>query len=367
MTISLICYIIATQGDTMATMKYKECGKQGLFDKEDAINLLSEMGNSLERLSRVIDFEMFRPLLEDHLKPKEQKYRGGARPYDYVLMLKVLVLQSLFGLSDKQVQYQITDRLSFKVFLGLSSGDKVPDEKSVWAFREKLTKLELIETIFEQFHQYLIEKGLVVNEGKMIDASFAPAPKQRNTREENQKIKDGQGAELWNDNPAKKRHKDIDARWTKKNNVSVFGFKNHAKVDKASKIVDSYHVTDASVHDSQALEPLLDDNDKGQELYADSAYTGESQDATIQKKEMINKVHEKGYKNRALTEEQKNQNHEKSKIRSRVEHVFGYMEQTMKGLKVRSIGIARAKGIIGLINLTYNLMRYEQIMRLGMS
>ena len=114
------------------------------------------MGNSLERLSRVIDFEMFRPLLEDHLKPKEQKYRGGARPYDYVLMLKVLVLQSLFGLSDKQVQYQITDRLSFKVFLGLSSGDKVPDEKSVWAFREKLTKLELIETIFEQFHQYLM-------------------------------------------------------------------------------------------------------------------------------------------------------------------------------------------------------------------
>ena len=98
---------------------------------------MSEMDNSLERLGKVIDFEMFRPLLGEKLIPKVRKYQGDARSLDYVMMFKILILQRLFGLSDKQVQYQITDRLKFKEFLGLSCGDKSPDEKSMWAFRER--------------------------------------------------------------------------------------------------------------------------------------------------------------------------------------------------------------------------------------
>lgn len=109
----------------------------------------------------------------------------------------------------------------------------------------------------------------------------------------------------------------------------------------------------------------MDEKDKGQDLYADSAYTGEEQEKTIAKYEMNNKVHEKGYRNKPLTEEQKKSNTEKSKIRARVEHVFGFMEQSMNGLKLKSIGIIRATGIIGLINLTYNLFRYEQVIRLN--
>jgi len=116
---------------------------------------------------------------------------------------------------------------------------------------------------------------------------------------------------------------------------------------------------------AQCAADLLDEEDKGQDLYADSAYTGEEQEKTISKYEMNNKVHEKGYRNKPLTEEQKKSNAEKSKIRVRVEHVFGFMEQSMNGLKLRSIGIIRATGIIGLINLTYNLFRYEQVIRLN--
>ena len=101
-----------------------------------------------------------------------------------------------------------------------------------------------------------------------------------------------QSNELWNDNKHKKSHKDIDARWTKKNNETFFGYKNHAKVDCKSKFVNKYVVTDASVHDSQALDVLLDEKDKGQKLYADSAYTGENQEKTIAKHEMDNQVHE---------------------------------------------------------------------------
>lgn len=176
----------------------------------------------------------------------------------------------------------------------------------------------------------------------MIDASFTVAPRQRNRREENKSIKNGEGNNLWNDKPNKKKHKDIDASWTKKNGETFYGYKNHAKVDTKSKFINTYTVTDASVHDSQALDDLLTEKDKEQDLHADSAYTGEDQDKIIEKYEMKNKVHEKGYRNRPLTEEQKASNTEKSKIRARVEYVFGFMEQSMKGLVLKSVGIVRA-------------------------
>lgn len=198
----------------------------------------------------------------------------------------------------------------------------------------------------------------------MVDASFTVAPRQRNTKEENDKIKKGEGNELWNDKPNKKKHKDIDARWTKKNGEKFYGYKNHAKVDTKSKIINTFIVTDASVHDSQALESLLNENDEGQELYADIAYVGKNQEETINKHQLINKVHEKGFRGKPLTDKQKASNKEKSRIRARVEHVLGFMEQSMNGLSLKSVGIKRATGIIGLINLTYNLFRYEQIIRL---
>jgi IS5 family transposase len=279
-------------------------------------------------------------------------------------MFKILILQRYYGLGDKQIEYQIIDRTSFKNFLGLETGDKIPDEKTVWAFRESITNEGLVDDLFSEFKTYLESKELIFNQGQLVDASFTIAPRQRNTREENEKIKKGEGDDLWNDEPHKKCHKDIDARWTKKNDETFYGYKNHAKVDTKSKFINTYVVTDASIHDSQALDALLDEKDEGQVLHADSAYTGEVQEKTIEKYKMKNKVHEKGYRNAALTDEQKNSNKEKSKTRARVEHVFGFMEQSMKGLFIRSVGIVRATGIIGLINLTYNLFRYEQTIRL---
>ncbi|NCP58679.1 MAG: IS5 family transposase [Flavobacteriales bacterium] len=346
---------------------YKTQGKKGLFDEELTKERLSVMGNPLDSVSKVIDFEIFRDSLENKLLNTNKKNNAGAKPYDVVLLFKILILQRYYGLGDNQVEYQILDRTSFKAFLALETGDKVPDEKTVWSFRERITKTGLVEELFEQFISFLEEKELILNQGQMIDASFTVAPRQRNTREENKKIKNGAGEDLWNDKPNKKKHKDIDARWTKKNGETFYGYKNHAKVDTKSKFINKYSVTDASVHDSQVLDDLLEEKDKDQELHADSAYTGEEQDKTIAKYEMKNNVHEKGYRNKPLTQEQKANNTKKSKIRARVEHVFGFMEQSMNGLALKSIGIIRATGIIGLINLTYNLFRYEQIKRLNLT
>ncbi len=351
----------------MKIQTYKTQGKKGLYDEQFAKERLSEIGDPLEKISTTINFEFFRDTLEKNLLNTNKKSNAGAKPFDVVMMFKILILQRYYGLGDKQVEFQIIDRMSFKQFLGLETGDKVPDEKTVWAFRESLTRSGVIPVLFNQFVQFLEEKSLIFNEGKLIDASFTIAPRQRNTREENDKIKKGEGKDLWNDQPNKKKHKDIDARWTKKNDETYYGYKNHTKVDSKSKFINTFIVTDASVHDSQALDELLDKSDKGQPLYADSAYTGENQEKVIKKYRLKNKVHEKGYIGKPLTDKQKAKNKIKSKTRARVEHVFGFMEQSMNGLFLKSIGIVRATGIIGLINLTYNLFRFEQVQRLNLN
>jgi len=221
------------------------------------------------------------------------------------------------------------------------------------------------EQLFDTFTAHLREQGLILNQGSIIDASFVDVPRQRNSREENETIKTGGIPEEWKteENAHKIAQKDTDARWTKKNGERHFGYKDHVKVDEKSKIITKYAVTDASVHDSQETEPLVDDSDKGKPLYADSAYAGAPIAKALEDKGAENKIHERAYRNKPLTDEQKERNREKSKVRVRVEHVFGFTENSLGGSLIRSIGESRSAGIIGLINLTYNMFRFEQLQR----
>lgn len=276
-------------------------------------------------------------------------------------MFKILILQRYYNVSDDQIEYQINDRMSFIRFLGLTIADDIPDSKTVWNFREQLIDLKLVDELFILFLKELEKLNLIINEGKIIDASFIEVPKQRNSRAENAEIKAGNTPESFEENSNKKSQKDLDARWTKKNNVSYYGYKNHVKVDAKSKLIVKYEVTDASVHDSQVLENLLDEKDAGEDFNADSAYSGEKQRAIISQKEMTDKTCKKGYKNNPLTEQEIATNREKSRVRSRVEHIFGFMEGSMNGMNLYAIGIKRVEGLVGLMNLTYNMFRKIQI------
>lgn len=340
--------------------RFKRHKDYGFFDQDIRLSKLSQLGDPLERLSNGVDFEIFRTLLKDGLTSLSED-KGGRPPYDYVLMFKIVILQRYYNLSDEQVEYQINDRMSFMRFLDLTIADDVPDSRTVWNFREQLTDLEIIEPLFALFLKELETLGLLINEGKIIDASFVEVPRQRNSRDENKKIKSNEMPEEWKDKPRKLSQKDTDAKWTKKNNQTFFGYKNHVKTDDKSKIICKYKVTSAEVHDSQATEDLLEDKDKGEDLYADSAYTGEKQEEVISKKELINQVHEKGYKNKPLTDLQKANNKIKSQTRVRVEHIFGFMENSMNGMEIRSIGFKRAEAVIGLSNLVYNMFRKIQL------
>ena len=333
------------------------------FAEDSRLERLSAMGDPLVRIALVINFELFRPILNGVFY-KEKAGLGGRPPWDYVLMFKILLLQQWYSIADDMTEYMINDRLSFQRFLGLSLGDKVPDAKTIWLFRENLTKSGAAEELFDLFAELMDGQGVITRTGSIVDATFVDAPRQRNSRDENQQIKDGNGDDLWEDDVNKKRQKDVDARWTKKNDEKHYGYKNHVKVDRDSKMIVDYSVTDASVHDSKELVGLVDEKDKV--LFADSAYVGEALNKEVLTKnpDLEIKTHEKGFRNTPLTEEQIASNKEKSKDRVRVEHVFGHMTNSFGGIFVRSIGKPRAKCQIGLKNLAYNLHRFECLVRL---
>ena len=332
----------------------------GFFDEERRLDKLSELGDSLEKLNDVIDWELFRPILDKGMAKMKDKPKGpgGRPPYDYVLLFKILVLARLFNLSDDQTEYQINDRMSFMRFLGLGLSDRVPDAKTIWLFRDTLTKANIIEDLFVAFNHMLENKGIITHSGTIIDATFVDAPRQRNSRKDNETIRSGKTPEEWLDDTPKAKHKlaqkDVDARWTIKNNERHYGYKNHAKVDADSKIITAYEVTSASVHDSQVFLDLIDNKDTN--IYADSAYTHLATQLPIGTTANIS---EKGYRGHPLTEKQKQSNRIKAKVRCRIEHVFGYMTGSMHGITVRSIGKTRADFNIGLTNLVYNLCRYS--------
>ena len=333
----------------------------GLFDEENRMEKLSRLGDSLVRLDNAIPWEIFRPVLEETLR-KESKGAGGRPPYDSLLMFKILILQRIYNLSDDQIEFQINDRWSFMRFLGLHMEDHVPDAKTIWLFRDNLVKADVMRKLFDIFSNQLEAAHLITRTGTIVDATFVDAPRQRNTREENASIKAGEIPEEWKKegNASKLRQKDTDARWTKKGNETHYGYKDHVKADAESKLITGYAVTSANVHDSKALLELVDENDNA--LYADSAYSGAELQAKLPKT-VEARIHEKGYRNRPLTEAQKESNRKKSKIRVRIEHIFGFMTMSLHELTLRSIGIARATFNAGLTNLVYNLCRYEFLCR----
>jgi IS5 family transposase len=338
--------------------------QNSLFDLENRYASLSEAGDPLERLNAVIDWEVFRPLLE-RIDAKERKTAAGRKPTCRVLMFKLLILQRLHNLSDERLQFQVTDRLSFMRFLGLLLSGDVPDARTVWAFREALKEHRLVAPLFERLNQALADLGVELKSGQIIDATFVPVPIQRNGRENNALIKADAVPVEWGKTPAKLAQKDIDARWTKKGGQNHYGYKNHINIDRDTKLIAASRCTTANVHDSQVLDTVLRDAEVGgKTVWADSAYRSDEQEQSLAGSQHESQIHERAYRNKPLTKEAEISNTAKSRVRARVEHVFGYQTNSMGGIFLRSIGAARAAVGVGLMNLTYNLARIEVLIRL---
>lgn len=327
---------------------------------------LSEQGDPLERLNKVMDWKIFTPLLKVAFR-RVKKSLAGRKPYDRLMMFKVLVLQALYNLADGQAEFQIRDRLSFMRFLGLSLEDAVPDEKTIWAYREVLTESKMLEKLFIRLNDFLDQRGYIAELGTIVDASIVEVPKQRNSKDVNKKIKEGEIPDCITENTHRKSQKDVQARWTVKARAAYFGYKNHIGIDTKHKLVRKYKVTPASTGDINCFEELLDKKNSGKEVWADGAYYSEDSEEMLVENGYESRVNMRCKSHFPEWTDQARENSRRAKIRKRVEHVFGFMENSMHGKFIRTIGLVRAKAKIGLMNLAYNICRFEQLERLGVA
>ena len=348
----------------------------GFFDVEQRLQRLSDIGDQLEAYAAAVDFEIFRADLEVALGYSDGA-KGGRPPYDPVLMFKILVIQAQNDLSDDKAEFLINDRLSFIRFLGLGLSDRVPDAKTIWMFRERLTRPGAIDGLFQRFDAAIRAAGYIAMSGHLVDSTLVAAPKQRNTRDEKQAIRPGKtAAEIWPAQQAKASQKDVDARWTIQTGkarpdperkalldiaIPTFGYKAHTTIDRRYRLIRCWDVTDASRHDGWLLrQGLLDPTNTGAGVWADTAYRSQQNETFLERHGFNSHIHRRRRPGRPLPAHIRRGNATRSRERAPVEHVFAVQKQAM-GLMIRMIGLARARTKIGMANLAYNLRRLVQL------
>lgn len=342
-----------------------------LFADQRAYDFLDKLGDPLARLDTIIDWSPFVKVIDEARPDRTKSGVGGRPPINSLTLFKCLLLGEFNNLSDEALEYQITVRLDFKRFVGLDLTEKSPDRNTFWLLKETLRKTGKYADLFSAFWTMLKTVGITYSKGAIVDATFVDAPKRRvTTKEENEQLKGGEIPERFmNPQSEVEKHRasqtDVDARWTKKNENSYFGYKDHVAVDKETKLIAAHEVTPASVHDSQKLVAVVPENT--QEVYDDAGYVGEEIDRSLKGKcpGVTHFTCAKAFRNKPLTDEQKTRNRDISHIRARVEHVFGRMTYCMGGLSVRCIGLARAKCQITLRDLAYNIQRYATMVKYG--
>lgn len=316
---------------------------------------------------------MFRADLAAALGPRDPA-KGGRPGFDVVLKFRMLVLQALHGLSLEQTEYLVRDRLSWMRFCGLGPGDAVPDANTLWDFREALIAAGALDGLFARLDRAITEAGYLPMSGQIVDATLVAAPRQRNTEGEKAAIRSGKrAAEIWSDDPAKARQKDVDARWTLKVTkakpaedgkrrvdiaIPVFGYKSHISIDRRHGIIRRGKVTDAAAHDGARLrEGLIDPRNTASDVWADSAYRSAENERFLARLGKVSRIHHRKPKGRPMAKHTARANARKSAVRAAVEHPFAHQKGIM-GLVVRTIGLARAEATITLANMAYNMKRW---------
>ena len=342
-------------------------GQIGFFDLSKRYTGLDAKNEPLAKIDEVVPWEDFRGCLDAVCRrsDKARKSRAGRKPWDAVVMFKTIILSALYNLSDDQVEHQIRDRLSFMRFLGLGledPGSRCQDSVAVprtvdasWGDRDLIRDVD----------GHLKDQGYLAMGGQIIDASIVAVPKQRNSRKENAGIKAGETPDAGRISPAKRRQKDVEARWTKKHGRSHYGYKNHVNVDRRHKLVRRYQVSDAATHASKVLDDILDGDNTALGVWGGQRLSLGGDRGALKKKGLRSRIHRKARRNKPLSEREKQGNKTRSSVRVRVEHVFGAQSNDMGGTLLRSVGLARAKARIGLKNLAYNMRRLVQLNRLA--
>jgi IS5 family transposase len=291
-----------------------------------------KLGDRLAPVDSLIDWEAFRPIitgLYDNRGP-----RGGRPNVDEVVMVKLLVLQEWYGLSDPELERQVVDRISFRRFLGYP--ERVPDSTTVWLFRERLAETGKDRAVWAELQRQLDEKGLSVRKGVAQDASFitadpghAPAEKPRGEEARTRRSRDG--------------------TWAKKGARSSFGYKLHLKSDTDLDLIRELETTTASVHDSR-----VDLSREGEVVYRDKGYFGVKPrgfDATMRR----------GVRGRPLGIRDRLRNRRINRRRAPVERPFAVIKRVFGAGHVLVTTVARVHVKMVFACLCFNLTQLSTL------
>jgi transposase, IS5 family len=295
----------------------------------------------LETINREVDFSK-----------AEQRviatYSSGGRPACRVgVLLRVMILQHIYNLSDPQVEEQINDRLSFQKFVQLDACEAVPDETTICRFRQRLIECKLHEELLELLNCQLEARGYIVKRTTLVDATIVESSRKRPEVEA----------------AAEGTAPDADASYTRNNHRSFYGYKAHISSDLEHNLIRTALISTASVQDGHMFERVAPEDTR--KIYADKIYDTKRVKAWMRERGINNCILKKGAIHIKLSASDHQRNHKKGLVRRNIERIFGNLKQWQGYRRVRYLGLAKNQLELTLKAVTYNLKRMAKIIELG--
>jgi IS5 family transposase len=291
-------------------------------------HIKTQSKRALEIIDQSIDWNKLIKPLETVINRSDR----GRKPFSLLLIVKCFILQTIYGLSDPRLEEEIADRRSFQLFLGLTSGDSIPDESTICRYRELFAQHGLDRKLFKAFNKELKGSGLILEKGTLIDATIKEA----------------------RTNPTNKR--DADAGFTVRRNKTYYGYKGHIGMDSDSKMIHTTEFTTANIHDSDLFDYVITGKEKY--IIADKGYANEKRKARLRRQGVYCGILDKGYRNRPLSTKQKVRNKKLSAVRNAVERPFAYAKHVLNYTRCSYYTLARNRFQFNMVALVYNIRRY---------
>ncbi len=293
----------------------------------------------LETITREVDFTA----AEEHVAAT---YSHGGRPACRVgVLLRIMILQHLYGLSDPQAEEQLKDRLSFQKFVQLDTHETVPDETTICRFRQRLIECGLHEELLGLLNAQLEERGYIVKRVTLVDATLVESSRKR---------PDAQAAR-------EGRAPDADASYTCKYNQSFYGYKAHVSSDGEHQLIRAAVISTASQYDGEVLAEIAPADTEV--VYADKAYDTKANQAWLRARGIRSGIMKKEAHHIQLTAADREQNHEKGLVRRQIERIFAHLKKWQHYRRVRYLGLARNQLELTLKAVAYNLKRLVGILK----
>ncbi len=300
----------------------------------DVSNLHRGGGNRLlETIAKLVNFEQAEAALE-------RTYSHRGRPGHRVsVMLRIMILQHLYGLSDPQAQEQLGDRLSFQKFVGLTPQENIPDETAICRFRERLISCQLHEGLLEMLNTQLEAAGYLVKRTTLVDATLIESSRKRPSYES---VREGTAP-------------DKEARYSRKHGRTYYGYKAHISADGKNQLICKAKATPANVDDSQVFSELIDPSTRA--VYADKIYDSKRNKYWLAENRIANGILKKGAHHIKLTDKDRANNVRKGRRRTHIERVFAHLKKWHHYRRVRYLGVIKNQLELTLKAVAYNLKR----------